>query len=201
MQSKPAKEHFLDLALRPGAEGREDCQQGWHEMFARFIRTEGSTTLDVGAGLGLSKLRILNCTTQDPQPSQWIDVTQPLPAFADGSFDFVTAFDVIEHVIEDVDFLAHLLRIARCGVFITTPNLDVSKAGNGCHCREYSPHEFINLLMLGCQKRRKVVKNEWLAITFAGSGDGSEFARTGLAEKWDHNKPHQAVWLLKTVEP
>lgn len=45
--------------------------------------------------------------------------------FADESFDFVYSHAVIEHVgsrTQQLRFLAEALRVARCGVFITTPN-------------------------------------------------------------------------------
>lgn len=45
--------------------------------------------------------------------------------FADGSFDFVYSHAVIEHVgsrVQQARFLAEALRVARCGVLVTTPN-------------------------------------------------------------------------------
>jgi SAM-dependent methyltransferase len=45
--------------------------------------------------------------------------------FADGSFDFVYSHAVIEHVgsrVQQARFLEEALRVARCGIFVTTPN-------------------------------------------------------------------------------
>lgn len=152
-QSKPAKTHWCDLATIPGESGREDCQQGWHEFIARRCAQKDlgfNSVLDVGAGLGLSKKRIPNCRTQDVGPGLHVDMPIPVEHIESKSFDLVTAFDVIEHVVEDVDFLRHLIRIARKAVFVTTPNLEISQAANGHHCREYSPAEWVAFMRQAC---------------------------------------------------
>ena len=59
------------------------------------------------------------------------------------SYDIVTCFDVIEHVVQDKPFFNKLLDVACEAVFITTPNFSRSSAVNIAHCREYSIGQFI----------------------------------------------------------
>lgn len=177
MQSKPAKRDFIDLAKLPGPMGREDCQDGWHRLVASLGL---GTVLDVGSGVCLAKYRMPFCTTQDPA-DVGADVRTPVEETASDCYDAVTAFDVIEHVVEDVTFLEHLCRIARKWVFVTTPNLNVSHAANGCHCREYDPREFA-ALFTNC-------------VLFAGDGRGLKTRQLPLAEFLLHGEPHQAAWI------
>src|SRR5262249_32485575 len=149
--------------------------------FAKLTAVSLLTVLDVGAGLGLSKGRIPNCTTQDPGPGLAVDLSTAVEDLPDRGWDYVTAFDVIEHVVEDTKFLGHLARIARLGWFITTPNYNVSKAANGCHCREYTPAEFLVLLP-------DVGVTLWV-----GDGKGLHPYQVNRSEFSRHDKPHQAA--------
>jgi len=190
MQSKPAKPTFIDLALQGGEMGREDFQAGWHRCVAML---NYRSVLDVGSGLGLSKTRIPNCTTHEViqiSPDSQVDIVAPLSFIPDKSYDLVTAFDVIEHVVEDVDFLAELLRIARLAVFITTPNYNISKAANGCHCREYTPSEF-----------HELVHNFSSNFTYySGTGDGTTRQIHDSPQLFlKHNLPHHAVTIYPTT--
>lgn len=90
---------------------------------------------------------------------------------AKDSYDFVTAFDVIEHVDDDISFVKELLKITKEGghVIIGTPNRDrlsnkitslihgpiiyprilgyhYESGGDICHLREYIKLDFIKLL-------------------------------------------------------
>lgn len=142
------KAEWFDGATREGARGREDCQWGWQNWVGDSFRRR--SILDVGAGLGLSRQRLARngnvVTLHDPGPGLAVDLHGDLSDIANRSFDVVTAFDVIEHVIDDDVFLFHLCRIARESVVITTPNYNVSRAGNPFHVREYTPGEFLELL-------------------------------------------------------
>lgn len=182
MQSKPSKSEFIDLAHIPGFTGREDCQRGWHILAKNLLL---GSILDVGAGLGLSKTR-MPCVTQDPAPGLSVDIADPVDRIQSSQYDCVTAFDVIEHVREDVDFLLDLRRIAIHQLFITTPNLEVSRAGNGCHCREYSPAEFVDLI------ERVSTNNIW----YVGDGEGLRPRAVSRYDFLSHREPHQAVMIL-----
>ena len=139
---------FTDISKTGGDYGRGDCQYGWHSFVGNLYKNK--RILDVGAGLGLSKSRLgvngNSVTLQDPAPSLPIDISSPVEDIMDGSFDVVTAFDVVEHVILAEDFLANLVRIAREEVVVTTPNYNISKNGNPCHVREYTPEQLVDFV-------------------------------------------------------
>lgn len=139
------KPDWIDVANLPGVDGREDRQYGWQCYFGRLFRT--STILDVGAGLGKSRERLADLsnrvTLQDIGPGLPVDISSDVSEIESRSFDIVTAFDVIEHVRGDIEFLSNLRRIAKQYVVITTPNFHVSRCANPYHCREYSPSELV----------------------------------------------------------
>lgn len=73
--------------------------------------------------------------------------------FADRSFDIVTSFQVIEHLIDPGQFFAEILRVIKPGgrVILTTPNGPLrlhpgTRPWNPFHVREYSADELRNLL-------------------------------------------------------
>jgi ubiquinone/menaquinone biosynthesis C-methylase UbiE len=66
----------------------------------------------------------------------------PLP-FADASFDVITAFQFIEHIVPRKEFLRECLRVLRPGgrLLVTTPNVKKSLARNPFHVHEYTFEE------------------------------------------------------------
>jgi 2-polyprenyl-3-methyl-5-hydroxy-6-metoxy-1,4-benzoquinol methylase len=138
---------FLDLYHISGEDGREDMQSYWHNFIVKHIKN--STVLDVGAGLGGSRKRLEEggntVFTQEPGPELPADFKQDISEIEDSAFDYVTNFDVIEHVEKDEEFLGHLFRVAKKGVFIATPNFHVSQNRNPYHVREYTPTQFVNI--------------------------------------------------------
>ena len=133
------------------AAGRADVQADAHYFFDTLFA--GCTVLDVGAGLGKSKERITRnkVTTQDIdvrlRDAGLVDITK-LP---DQRFDVVTAFDVIEHVQDDLGFLMSLAARARRAAFLTTPDwhhtrCNEAKGGSTHHWREYTLAELLPLV-------------------------------------------------------
>jgi 2-polyprenyl-3-methyl-5-hydroxy-6-metoxy-1,4-benzoquinol methylase len=70
----------------------------------------------------------------------------PINQVADKDYDVVVSIDVVEHVADPHEFVAHLARIARVGFFLTTPNWTASRCQWPYHLREFTPREFEQLL-------------------------------------------------------
>lgn len=71
----------------------------------------------------------------------------PLP-FADGEFDYVVSFQVIEHIVRDREFVAEVMRVLKRGgkFIVSTPNRPMSLTRNPWHVREYRAEELKALL-------------------------------------------------------
>lgn len=139
---------FLDLAFIPGERGREDFQVFWQVMAGKLFTNY--SILDVGAGLNFSKDRLSNngsnwVITQDVAPDLSVDIRCPISFLRDNYFNVVTSFDVIEHIVDVNSFVDDLLRIANNFVFITTPNVLISKNQSQFHVREFTGQELIDL--------------------------------------------------------
>jgi SAM-dependent methyltransferase len=70
-------------------------------------------------------------------------------ALADGSFDFVSSFEVIEHFTAVDDYLSEIKRVMAPGAtfVVSTPNKERTPAGvNRFHDHEYTPAEFGDVL-------------------------------------------------------
>ena len=68
--------------------------------------------------------------------------------FRSNSFDFVITFQVIEHIINDEDFVREIHRVLKKGgkLILTTPNKKMSITRNPWHIREYTIEELQVLL-------------------------------------------------------
>ncbi len=73
----------------------------------------------------------------------------PLIGLADNSYDFVIAFQVIEHIENDKEFVKEIYRVLKPNgkLIVTTPNKKMSLTRNPWHIREYTISELDNLLM------------------------------------------------------
>lgn len=153
--------------------GREPVQDGWYAFIAAACI--GKRVLDVGCGTGVSLKRHIRPVASgvlawdvDARLRPLVEgiglhfqsaEQTPLEELATDSYDVVLCIDTIEHVVDDRQLLLELLRIARETVFLTTPNFSISKAGNGHHCREYTPAQLLQHLFPD--------------VAYAGSPDGT----------------------------
>lgn len=185
------KKDFIDIGKSGGEFGRGDFQIGWHYYAGKMFT--GKSILDVGAGLGHSRERLSvngnTVTLQDVAPGMPVDIKNEIESIPDNSYDVITCFDVIEHIVEDITFLAQLIRLSRLAVFITTPNYNISKNANPCHVREYTPEQLVEL-----------ASTVNASSTFlSGSSDGKEIRKYWtVLEKINfltHNDPHHGFIL------
>jgi hypothetical protein len=132
--------------------GREPTQMGWYEWAAE--RSTGGTVLDIGAGtcegLRLYESKGIQADGLDVDVRlagvhPRLRIEQDLSAIPDKSYDTVTAMDVVEHVVDDVQAMNQFFRIARKQVIITTPNGFRSQCLNIAHCREYTIPQFVQV--------------------------------------------------------
>jgi SAM-dependent methyltransferase len=122
----------------------------------------GGSVLEIGTGSGYGA-RVLS-----PVVERYTTVDKSLPpidfsefgnaefrrmkvpplGFPAGSFDWVVAFQVIEHVRDDFAFLNEVKRVLKHGgrFLVTTPNSRMSLTRNPWHVREYTAGEFTNLM-------------------------------------------------------
>ena len=102
-----------------------------HKLVADILNSEKSdySLFDAGARKGvLSSLLNSKCTYTAGDKNNYldsvsmIDLNKGLP-FANSSFDYVTALDVLEHLIDPWNSFKELLRITRKKLIISLPNM------------------------------------------------------------------------------
>jgi SAM-dependent methyltransferase len=92
----------------------------------------------------------------------------PFSGLPDNAFDTVISFQVIEHIKDDLGYLAEIKRVLKPGgkALITTPNIKMSLSRNPWHIREYTADEleslakkiFDNVRMKGITGNEKVLE-------------------------------------------
>ncbi len=122
----------------------------------------GGRVLEIGTGTGygietLSPVCQSLTTVDKHQPSSLATLPDnvqfhrskvPPLEFPAASFDFVVAFQLIEHLRDDFGFLSEVQRVLKHGgqFIVTTPNRTMSLTRNPWHVREYSPGELNSLM-------------------------------------------------------
>jgi SAM-dependent methyltransferase len=145
--SKPT--HYRTCGDVSVTAGRESGQEAWYRFVAP--RLSGKRVLDVGCGLGagLSILLAHGCRAEGQDLDQRLQrpgvTIGPTSIFPSSSFDYITCIDVIEHIEDDREFLFELMRIARRGLFMTTPLAICSRPLWPYHVREYTFPQFVRL--------------------------------------------------------
>ena len=117
--------------------------------------------LEVGTGMGygvdiVAPKATRYITLDKNQPTElslrdnveYFEMEVPPILFENSSFDAVVAFQVIEHIENDIDFVREVARVLRVdGKFVvSTPNAPMSLTRNPWHVREYNADELLNLL-------------------------------------------------------
>lgn len=129
--------------------GRGGGQIGWYVLASKLVKDED--VVDVGCGSGAG-IKVLTRTARnafgidlDPRLAgtniKIIDISE-IPS---KSIDVAVCIDVIEHVLEDANFINELIRISRKRIIISTPNWAASRCNWPYHIREYMPHQFVEL--------------------------------------------------------
>lgn len=182
---------FIDGSQLPGELGRSDCQAGWHAVFQQLRESmdESARVLDVGSGLCLIRQRVPQVVCQDVAPDLPVDLTLPIADLPGDYADWVTTFDVIEHVLDDVGFAQQLQRLARRGVMLTTPNATVSRCEGRHHCREYLPEELTELLL------PIFPEATYSCRYYAGSSSGDVWYAAAVSHT--HDQPHHGFAFLR----
>ena len=155
------KPHFTDLAKQGGSTGRNDCQWGWYDYVRDTFK--GLTLLDVGTGLSKIKERLPEATITTHEASEQCpaDIHGDLGAVESKSFDVVTCFDVIEHVIDYGLLTMNMARIARRYVFVTTPGGECTENVSPFHFHEFHPWELVQLFEATGMKVGTAWANQW----------------------------------------
>ena len=103
--------------------------------------------------------------------------------FADGTFDVVVSFQVIEHMHDFEAFLKEIKRILKIGglAFISTPNKSLceGQATGKFHIKEWRYDEFMNLL------NGYFDKVQYYGVYLKGRKDSFTVRFLDLAVKWD----------------
>jgi hypothetical protein len=105
-------------------------------------------------------------------------------------YDWVVAVDVVEHVQEDAAFVRQLWRVARKGIYLTTPNLaHHPDQAWPYHVREYTPGQLRATV-------EAAVTPRWI---YQAGGDvcGGDICRAHLSPRWEH----QVLLALKRHRP
>jgi len=140
--------------------GRGSFQLGWYEEAAKLISADAKTrlgtstagVLDFGAGLGegtsvllCAGLRAAALDADTRLAAYWRE--RGVPVAERRTYQYAVALDVLEHLPKKnlSIFRDYLLQLGLYGVFVTTPNLEVTKCANPYHYFELSPKEWISL--------------------------------------------------------
>jgi len=112
--------------------------------------------------------------------------------YADGEFDIVVCFEVIEHVERRDQVIAEFARVLRAGglLLVSSPNRDAYPAGNPHHVYEYLPEELE--AEVGARFARSVLyrQDAWLASTIAVRNAGDPLDPTRARELSVHQLQH-----------
>ncbi len=127
-----------------------------------------------------------------------VEATVPPLPFADGTFDYVVSFQVIEHIEADAKFVAEIHRVLKPGgqFIVSTPNIKMSLTRNPWHVREYTIMELASLLATQFShiEQRGVVGNEQVMAYYEKNRQGVERITRFDILDFQHRLP---AWMLQ----
>jgi 2-polyprenyl-3-methyl-5-hydroxy-6-metoxy-1,4-benzoquinol methylase len=184
---------------------------------SRILSTAGARHV-LGADIAAAVVEAARAHESDCLEFAQADIAR-LP-YADGSFDLITCFEVIEHVPEPGAVLAELARVLAPGgvLAISSPNADRYPQGNPHHLREFTTGEFEALLQEVFSAVRLLAQHQWVSsavleqrdlapgamsvrtVKAAGRWLGSETYTIALAGWGALPEPPPAAALTGTVE-
>jgi len=148
MPKRKGEFHPIEDMHNAQPELREDGgNKLWYKVAGEYVK--GYSVIDIGAGNGYGMKIMKNMGAKDVEgidPAPGGCVRKGRGEDIKKIYDWVVCIEVIEHIIDDIYFFNHLLKIARVGIFLTTPNYNVYGATNWHHYREYTPEELRELL-------------------------------------------------------
>ncbi len=160
---------------------------GVYAFFANHVLGANESCLDVGGGLGIGfdilrrKSLQVRSIDLDPRLAQMDVERGDVRHEADGAYDWVVAVDVVEHVEEDEEFIQNLWRVARKGVFVSSPNLDHHPDRIWpFHVREYTALHFKTLCQKGCPGAK--------IHHFGSEVYGGHLTYCHLGAQWEHQE-------------
>ena len=183
-----------DMDVSAGREG----VPGAYAFLARYVVMPWDSVIDVGGGLGRGiailqrRTRRVRAIDRDPRLSAFGVEVGDIRTEPSSAFDWVVAVDVIEHVEDDRDFLGNIWRVARKGIFVTTPNLAHHPAAIWpYHLREYRRDEFASLFA-------QVIPGA-ATLHFGGEIYGGQMRLSHTGSQWEHQgvlavRRHASVW-------
>ena len=126
--------------------------------------------------------------------------------FKDGSFEAVTAFEVIEHILEQELFLQEVYRVLKPrGLFLlSTPNASTSSGGNPYHIRELSLEQLLSYCLEVGFRPERVLGQFWtVSLRFVWSVPGLRRVlweirnRSGIKQRLPLSQPEILVLRLR----
>jgi len=105
-------------------------------------------TKNANSYLALDKIpEVINTLAEQFPDHKFEQATFPPIDLADGSYDTVVNFQVIEHIKDDHLFLKEIARLLRPGgkAIISTPNIKMTLSRNPWHMREYTGDELAEI--------------------------------------------------------
>jgi SAM-dependent methyltransferase len=159
-------------AVAPLAAGRRVLDAGCGTGYGTAILAQPEIGATAVTGIDVAPVAIESTRARVPASVELVETDIHRLPFADGSFDLVVCFEVIEHVTEQESVLDELRRVlADDGLLVvSSPNRLVYPAGNPHHLHEYTPQELRGQLEERFAADATYRQHSWLATAVLDAG-------------------------------